>query len=421
VSTLLIHSARQLLTLRGGPGPRRGPELNQLQIIGDGAVLIEDGIIREVGPTRRLENLNAARKAREISAAGRVVMPGLVDCHTHLISGPSLLSEGGGSLPPHAPIDARTMLANVPYVREATSKRLMAEAVNALRRCLSHGTTTIEAKSGYGLNASTELKILRVLTALGDAPITIVPTFSAAQVVPPEFEDRAGDYLEWLRSDLLPAVHKRGLTRFVHASCDLGAFSAAQLRPFLDSAHALGLPLKLSLSRYGPADGAELFRDHSFTSADHLDYLNEDGIVCLAESGTIAVLTPAATFFLGGRQHAPARALIDRGVPIALATNYSRVTCPTYNMQLVIFLACHLGGLKVAEAVTAATINSAHALKLGHRAGSIEVGKQADLLILSVGDYRELAHEFGVNLVDVTIKQGAVVYERSGVKWPVRS
>jgi imidazolonepropionase len=395
--------------------------MSQLQIIGDGAVLIEDGVIRQVGPTRRLENLNAARTAREISAAGKVVMPGLVDCHTHLISGPSLLPAEGDNLPPDEPLDARAMLANVAYVREATSKRLMAEAVKALRRSVSHGTTTIEAKSGYGFTASTELKILRVLTALGDAPITIVPTFSASQIVPPEFEGRADQYLEWLRSELLPVVHARGLARFVHAFCDRGAFSAAQLRPFLDSARQLGMPLKMSLSRYGPADGTDLFDGHSFTSADHLDYLSEEGIVRMAESGTIGVIAPAASFFLGGRRYAPARALIDRGVPIALATNYSRVTCPTYNMQLVIFLACHLNGMKVAEAVTAATINSAHALKLGHRAGSIEEGKQADLLILSVGDYRELAYEFGVNLVDMTIKQGDLVSERPGVKWPVRS
>lgn len=416
MSFVLIHGARQLLTLRGNAGPRRGPELNQLQIVGDGAVLIEDGIIREVGPTRRLENLKMARKAREISAAGRVVMPGFVDCHTHLISGPSLIAEDTGN-----PADARIMLANVPYVREATSKRLMKRAVNTLRRCLSYGTTTVEARSGYGLNASSELKILRVLTALGDAPITVVPTFGAAHVVPPEFDGRPREYLEWLRTDLLPLVHKRGLARFVHATSDVGSFSAAELRPFLDSAAALSLPAALSLSRFGPADGARLLGEYAFASAAHLDYLDEEGIARMAESGTIAVLTPFSSFFLGGRRYAPARALIERGVAVALATGYSQVTGPSNNMQATIFLACRLNGMRPPEAITAATINSAHALKLARRCGSIEEGKQADLLILNIGDYRELAYEFGGNLVDVTIKNGDVVYDRSGVKWPVPS
>ena len=417
---VFIHGARQLISLHGAPGPRCGPAASQIQMISDGALLIENGIIREVGPTRRVENLAAARKALDISAAGRVVMPGFVDCHTHLISGPSRLGGEGGGVFKDGPADVRIVLENVPFVREAAAKRLLADASVVLRQCLRHGTTTLEAKSGYGLNLSAELKILRVLTALGDAPITVVPTLCAAPALPPEFEGRAGDYIYWACHELLPVVHRRGLARFVDAVCDRGAFSASELRPLLAMAHSFGMPLKLSVAGFAPSDGTALAREFPLTSADHLDHLDEAGIADLAEAGTIAVLAPASTFFLG-RRYPPARALIERGVPVALASNYSCVTSPTCNMQMVIFLACHELHMKPAEAIVAATLNGAYALKLGHRTGSLEAGKQADLIILNVGDYRELAYEFGINLVDMTMKQGAVVGDGSGVKWPAHS
>lgn len=417
---VLIHGARQLITLHGAPGPRCGPAAAQLQIINDGAVLIEGSLIREVGPTRRLENLAAARKARDIPAAGRVVMPGFVDCHTHLISGPSSFGDEGGSPFKNGSPDARVILGNVPFVRDAAARRLVADATLVLRQSLRYGTTTLAAKSGFGLSFSAELKILRALMALGDAPITVVPVLCAAPAIPPEFEGRVPDYVDWASRELVPAVHKRGLARFVDAVADRGAFRAAELRPLLAAAQSLGLPLKLTVAAFGPSDGAALAREFPLTSADHLDHLDEAGIAALAEAGTTAVLAPAASFFLH-RQHAPARALIDRGVPVALASNYNRVTSPTCNMQLAIFLACHELRMTPPEAITAATINAAHALKLGYRIGSLEAGKQADLLILNAGDFRELAYEFGVNLVDMTLKQGAVVTGSPGVKWPAQS
>ncbi len=378
-------------------------------------------MIREVGPTRRIENLPDARRARDISAAGRVVMPGFVDSHTHLISGPSRLPDERPYALAGAPKDARIILGNVALVREATSRRLNGEAVAVLRQCLSHGTTTVEAKSGYGLNASAEMKILRVLSTLGDAPITVVPTFSAASVAAPEFALRPREYIEWLRNDLLPVVHRRGLARFVDASCDFGSFCATQIRPLFDAAKALGLPLKMNLAQYGASDGAALGAEYPLTSFDHLDHLDSAGVAQIAESGAIATLTPAATFFLDSQPYAPARKLIESGVPVALGSSYCRVTSPNYNMQVVIFLACRQLQMTAAEAVCAATINSAHALKLGHRIGSLEVGKQADIIILRAGDYREIGHDFGINLVDVTIKQGQVVHERQGMKWAAPS
>jgi imidazolonepropionase len=405
-----------LITLRGAPGPRRGPALGQLQIIDDGAILVENGVIRDVGPTRRIENLAGVRQATELSAAGRVVMPGFVDSHTHLISGPSRLPDDG--LPePVRTNTASLIMANVPLVREATSRRLSTEAAQVLRQCVEYGTTTIEAKSGYGLNAGTELKILRVLAALGDGPMTVVPTFAAASEVPAEFEGRRSDYISWLSHELLPAVHKRGLARFVDGFCNPASFSAAELRPLYAAAYELGLPLKMSMAQFGPAEVGDLAGEFPFTSFDHLDYVNGSSAAAIAASGSMAVLTPASSFFLETPRSTLARDLIARGIPVALGSNFSRVTCPTYSMQLVMFLACRQMGMTAGEAVCAATLNSAYALKLGHRIGSLEVGKQADFLVLKVDDYRELVYEFGINLVDMTIRDGTIMNGRSGAQW----
>lgn len=410
MSTFFVHGARQLITLRGAPGPRRGPALNQLHIIEDGALLVEDGVIREVGPTRRLENLGAVRKAREISAAGRVVMPGFVDSHTHLISGPAVFGDG-----PHS---RRSILENVPYVRETSSRRLGIEAGQVIQQSLAHGTTTLEAKSGYGLNASGELKILRALVGLGDGPVNVIPTFAAANALPPEFDGRPADYIRWLATELLPAVHRRGLARFVSGDCDSESLSAAELEPLYHAALELEMPVKLNLAQFGPAAATALLSRFPFASVDHLDYLDEAGAAAVAASGTVATLTPASSFFMRSPRYAPARDLIERGVPIALGSGFSRVTGPTFNMQMAVFLACRQMGLTPAEAISAATINSAHALKLGHRTGSLEAGKQADLVVLRAGDYRELACDFGINLVETVIRGGKVMVDSVGVQWP---
>lgn len=375
-------------------------------------MLIEDGVIREVGPTRRLENLAEARNAREISAAGRVVMPGFVDCHTHLLSGPVRAAGPGVGTTAR---DARMALANVAHVREATARRLAAEAMAALRQCAVCGTTTAEVKTGYALNAGGEIKLLRVLARLAADSIEIVPTFFGAHTAPPEFEGRPGEYIEWLTADLLPVVARRGLATFADGCADAGAFTAAQLRPYFEKARELGFALKLHCAQFGPSDCAALVSEFPFTSIDHLEHAPLE-LITRAAQASIAVLTPAASFYLGTRPVA-ARELVEAGAPIALATNYGRAVTPCSSMQHVVFLAAHQLRLTPAEAVSAATINAAHALKIGARTGSLEPGKQADLIILNAGDYRDLACEFGVNLVDVTMKKGAVVHDSSGGKW----
>lgn len=412
-NALLVRGARQLLTLRGPRGPRRGEALNQLGIIVDGSVLIANGVIRDVGPARRVENLAEARGARELSAEGRVVMPGFVDSHTHLISGPPRLAdfehaEAAERL--REGLDTRIILPNVGAVRKTGARALTALADGVLRGCLRHGTTVLEAKSGYGLNESGELKILRVLGSLTDQPVEVVPTFLGAHTTPAEYAGRSKEYLEWLRTSMLPKVWRRHLARFVDVCCDRGAFAATELGPLLATAANIGFRLKVHAGQFARGDGVRLAVEYGAVSVDHLAWASEEDAALLAESPVIATLVPGAPFHLGLGQYPPARMLIDRGAAVALATNYSQVSSPCYNMQTVLSLACRKLRMTPAEAISAATINGAHALRMGDRVGSLESGKQADLLILDTADYREAAHEFGVNMVRGTVKRGEVVY-----------
>jgi imidazolonepropionase len=399
MTPILIRGARQLITLRGPAGPRRGAALNQLSIIEDGAVLIEDGVIRQVGPSRRIENLGAARIAREISAAGRVVMPAFVDSHTHLISGPPRMEALEGNAD-----------AAFQAVRDLSARRLREDAELLLRGFLAHGTTTIEAKSGYGGDESGELKILRALGAI-ESPVDVVPTLLAR---PAPGGSSNSHYLHRIAESLLPEAHRRGLVRFVDALCDAAGFDAVTARDFLGAARRLGLPVKVHLSQRSRVASASVAVDLAALTADHLDFADESDIATLAPSTTVATFTPAATFFLGSERYAPARQTIDAGGAVALATGFSHIDCPTYNMQLAIFLAHRRMALTPAEAIAAATINGAHAVGLAHRIGSLEVGKQADIVVLAVSDYRELTHIFGVNQVQLTIKRGEVVYQNAG-------
>lgn len=412
-NAILVRGARQLLTLRGPAGPRRGAALNQLGIIEDGSLLVVNGVIQDLGPTRRVENLAAARKAREISAEGRVVMPGFVDSHTHLISGLPRLTDfevsGNGNLFPQDP-GLPMILPSVKSVRETSARNLQAQAARVLRGCIRHGTTTIEAKSGYGLNESGELKILRVLAALQKEPIDLVTTFCGALVIPPEFEDRPDDYINWICSYLLPIVRRRKLARFVDICCDRGSFTVAHARRCLQAAAALGFKLKVHTGQFADVGGVALAVEFGATSVDHLTYGSDADASLLARSATIATLLPGAEFHLHSGHYAPARTLIERGAAVALASNYSRITAPNYSMQMVLSLACRKMCMTPAEAISAATINAAHAVGNGHRVGSLEAGKDADLIVLNVTDYREIAYEFGSNLVGLTIRKGQMVY-----------
>ncbi|MBM3745602.1 MAG: imidazolonepropionase [Acidobacteria bacterium] len=418
---LLVRGARQLLTLRGPSGPRRGGQLRDLGLIQDGALLIRNGVITSVGPSRRVENLTEARSAREIDASGRVVMPGFVDSHTHLVAGPSRLAEYETQLseagaPGPAPPGAGSTAAARSW-RTLPASRLLLQARRRLETLIRHGTTTVEAKSGAGQEETGELKILRVLAALNERPLDVVATCLAGKAVPVEYLGQPDDYLHWMRTHLLPKIRRRRLARFVDVTCTPGGLGADQARICLEAARALGFRLKIHAEHAEHDGGARTAVELGATSADGLEHATADDVALLAASPTVATLLPANGCGTAQRRP-PARALIDEGGAVALATGFNPTASSPGSMQMVMALACSHLGLLPAEALCAATVNGAHAVGLADRVGSLEAGKQADVLILAAPDYREVACHFGGNLVAMTLKRGQVLYQQGEVQWP---
>ena len=401
MSTILLRGARQLLTLRGLAGPRRGTALDELGIVEDGALLIREGTIVDIGQGRRVENLAAARGAYEIDATGQVVLPGFVDCHTHLTWGPS-----------------RTASACAQALRITPSRTLERQFRERLATFVRHGTTTLEAQSG-GHDGTGDLKALRVLDRLRE-PLDVEPTYCGAHSPPPGFEGRSNEYLEWSVSEMLPLVRRRRLAAAVDIWCGREAFPLEDARRYLLSAGAAGFTLRVHAEQFSRDGGARLAVEVGAATASSLQFAERDDIDQLAQSSTIAVLTPSATFHLGLERYLPARTLIDRGAAVALATDFSPVTSPTCSMPMVLSLACGQMRMTPAEAISAATINAAQALGCADRVGSLEQGKHADLTLFDIPDYREIPYTFGVNLVSLTMKKGAVLYRRGEIEWPAR-
>lgn len=381
--------------------------------------MISDGLIREVGPTRRLDNLNAVRGADEINASGRIVLPGFVDSHTHLVSGPLRLNDYEMRLAGASHDDIAQAGGGYPAIYKALQdvpvKTLESQAWRILQDCIRQGSTTLEAKSGYGVTETGELKILRTHAALNERIETVVSTFMVGRILPPEFPDREA-YADQICRNLLPLVHRRKLADFVDVICEEDMFTVEQAGRILETARSLGFGLKMHTAQHWRSGGIKLGVELGAVSVDHAIYLEASDIEALAQSNTIATLLPGSVFYLGHQRYASARTMIDRGVAVALATNFNPQTSPTHNMQMILSLACRKMNMTPAEAISAATINGAHAVRRGDRIGSLEFGKQADLIILNVSDYREIPYHFGVNLVRTAIKRGRVVYEASEVK-----
>ena len=412
--SILVRGARQLLTLHGPVGPRRGLALKELSIIRDGALLIEDGRIVEVGPSRRVENLAQSRKAYEIDATGRVVMPGFVDCHTHLVCGAPWLQDYearvAGLQNAHGGFDS-----TIDAVRNVSARGLEVRARHYVSGMIRHGTTTLEAKSGYGVDETGELKILRVLGKLHQAPLDVVPTFLSPRVIPPAYQSDAAGYMSWICSELMPKIQRRGLARFADFCCDEQVFNAEQTSRYLEAARSLGFPLKIHTRQLQRNDAVRRAVALEAVSVDHLDNAGPADVELLARSQTMAVLLPGSAFHLGRERYAPARDLIDAGAAVALATNFNPGTCPTYSLQMIVALACAHLRMSPAEAICAATYNAACAISCGHRVGSLETGKSGDLIVLNAADYREIPYHFGVNLVCMTVKRGLTLYKEAPV------
>ncbi|MGH9750592.1 MAG: imidazolonepropionase [Candidatus Polarisedimenticolia bacterium] len=416
---LAVVDADELVTVRG-PAPKTGEALRDPGILHGGCVAARDGVLVFVGEAREYRHrVRLARSGEEIDAAGRIVLPGFVDPHTHLpfagwradefverLAGAtweSIAARGGG------------IMATVRATRAASFEDLVASGKRHLDVMLRHGTTTAEAKSGYGLTQDDELKLLRVIRALGALhPIDLVPTFLGAHVVPPERRDDREGYLRELIDRSIPQVAREGLARFCDVFVEEGAFSAAEGERVLGAAAAAGLGLRVHAEQRSASGGALLAARLRAASADHLEHAGDAAIGALAAAGTTAVLLPGAAFFLRDPRDPPVRRMIEAGVPIALATDFNPGTCPLEAMTAILPLACLRYGLDPAEAIAAATLNAAHSLGIAAHAGSLEVGKAADLLVAEVPDHRHLAYRFGVNPVRTVIKAGRVVV-RDGI------
>jgi imidazolonepropionase len=415
ISALFLVNIGQLVTLRStADGPRRGASLSELGIIPDAAVLCLGGKIVSVGTTKDALRDPWLKKNRktivEIDCGGRVVLPGFVDSHTHpvfthprlvdfekRISGASyeeIAAAGGG------------IRSSVDGVRKASKSALTRKVSSVLEDLARYGTTTVEAKSGYGLNFESELKSLEAVRAAGrEWPGTVVSTFLGAHAVPPEYRGRSQEYVDLVCNEMMPVVAKRKLAQFADVFCERGALSSAEALQIFTAAEKHGLAVRahvgqLSETRLGP-----LLRFRP-ASLDHMDHVNDADVPALAQSGTVATLVPGANYFLGLARYPDARGLIESGVAVALATDYNPGSSPTLSMAMAMSLACTHMKMSPAEAIAAATINGAWALRLADRKGSVEAGKDADLAVFDVSDYREIPYWFGGNRCALTIMNG---------------
>lgn len=417
---LLIHNAAQLVTCAAPDGPKRGTAVQDVGLIEDGAVAIIGERIVAVGPT--VETRARCRAARTLDATGKVVCPGFVDPHTHVVFAGDRVQEFESRIRGATYMEIMAagggIAATMTATRAATLEQLLAETRPRLDAMFSLGTTTAEVKTGYGLETATELRLLQAIAELDRThSITLVPTFLGAHAVPPEFAGRADDYMDYLIGDMLPAMARwyrvshfaeRRVLLFVDVFCERNAFDVAQSRRVLEAAIGLGLKVKAHVDEFTSLGGVAMALELRAVSVDHLDVTGKADVARLAASDTIGVVIPAVNFNLGSTHFANARGMIDAGAAIALTTDINPGSAPCPSMPLVMAIACRYQRLLPAEAMIAATINAAHAIGLGHRVGSLEVGKQADILVVDAPDYRHLAYQFGHNLVAQVIKRGAL-------------
>jgi imidazolonepropionase len=412
---LAILHAREVVT-PAGPAPRRGEDLGRIQVIENAFVAVREGRICALGP------MSAFQKTVEllpgftaIDASGKVVLPGFVDPHTHVVFGGSrekefverlqgksyqeIAAAGGG------------ILSTVQMTRQAGEEELFEGGLKRLGTMLQHGTTAAEVKSGYGLDAASELKQLRVIRRLKEAqPVELTATFLGAHAVPAEFRSNRKAYIESIIEEMIPAVASERLARYCDVFCDEGAFTVEESRRILNAAQAHGLKARIHADELVETGSAELAAELRAASADHLTRISPAGIQALARSDVAAILLPGTTFFLMKHEHAPARDLISGGGIVALATDCNPGSSMTESMQMILQLACLNLRMTIEEAITAATLNAAYSLDMADTVGSIEAGRQADLAIFDVPDYRHLVYHFGVNHVWTVVKKGKIAY-----------
>ncbi len=416
---LVLKNISQVVTLKGEPGPRKGKDMSELGIIENGAIMIRADRIVWVGPTKSLPIREPHEKIETFDALGLGLMalPGFVDAHTHPIFGGTRAIEYdmrcAGKTYQKIAASGGGIAASVRQLRAATVDQLVERAERYFRLFLAHGTTTIEAKTGYGLSADNEWKSLKALElARSRSRLEVIPTFLGAHAIPEEYRQSRTKYVRLLTDEMIPKVAREDLAEFCDVFCDSDYFTVEESRTILQAAKAAGLGLRIHADQLSHSGGAQLAAELRAASADHLECIDANDIKALKRAGTVATLLPATAFNLGLTQYPPARKLVSAGVPVALATNFNPGSCFNLNMQLVLSIACSQMKMTPAEAITAATINGACSLGISARVGSIEEGKQADIVLMDVGDYRELPYFFGVNHCVVVIKKGNVIINR---------
>ena len=382
-------------------------------LVRHGAILIRDGRVVAAGPRADVRSV-AGRRPVRIDAAGKVVMPGFVDSHTHALFVGTRVDEYVARIKGMTYEDiARAgggIQASVKRMRAARDVDLVAHVNGTLNRFIEYGTTTVEIKSGYGLESALELKMLRAIHRASNHQVDVVATLLIHDV-PARLKAARAQYVCQVVHDLIPSVAKKRLAEFCDVFCDRGYFSTREAKGILVAASQRGLKLKIHAEQLAHTGAARLAAALGAVSADHLDRLNAADMRAMARSGTIGTLLPGTVLYLGGA-YPPARRLIDGGVPVALATNFNPGSSPTLNMQLMLSLACSQMGMTPAEAIVAATVNGAHALGRGDRVGTLESGKQADIVIMDVDDYREIPYFFGLNHCAMALKTGRIVFSR---------
>ena len=393
---IAIVNIGQLVTQSGPARPRVRAELRELGILENAGLLIHNGRIAAVGSSAEIQS-QAPPRATIIDAQGRCVTPGFVDAHTHLVFAGNRADEYekriAGATYQEIAAAGGGILRTVRLTREATEDELLTAARRHRDWMLRGGTTTMEAKSGYGLNRDTELKTLRVIARLSqEGPARIIPTLLAAHTVPPEFTTRRAGYMQWIADELIPEVASAGLARYCDAFCDDHAFTVDETRTVLTAAKAHGLRLRIHAEQFRPGTGAALAAELGAATADHLETVTAETLTQLRKAGVQPVLLPGSVFALSRTQYPPARDMVDAGLAIVLATDFNPGSSPVPSMPFMLSLACLQMRLTPAEALTAATINAAYSLGLGDQIGSLEPGRQADFLIHEFTDYRELAY-----------------------------
>ena len=415
--TLLIQHAAQVLTLAGGPAhrPLAGADLGSWRIIENGYVACVGDVIAAVGPMSELDQSRIAPETELIDATGRVVLPGLVECHTHLVFGGNRAHEFERKLRGESYLDILAggggILSTVRATRAASEAELLANALHHLAGFRRYGVTTVEAKSGYGLDRDTELRLVRVARQAGrQQPVRVVPTFLGAHVVPPEFK-AAGPraYVDFMLREVLPDLKDEAA--FVDVFCEEGAFPLDVARYYLEQARAMGFGLKIHAEQLHDLGGSEMAAALGAVSVDHCDYLTPAAAARIAQrtqGQTVAVLLPLVPLFLRQEQYAPGRAFIDNGLPVAISTDFNPGSCPSKNLWLALSVACLKMGLTPTEAVAAATLNAAWAIGRAADCGSLEPGKRADVLVLNLGSVAEIPYWLGENPVRDVVIGGAV-------------